>query len=189
MALSWKLFFGPGADADDAYAWFYEGLGKSGKMWNMISINKNLRRWRGRALWGLEWLGPALPQTLEEQKAGLITVRTQFYWLTQGPRLARRYCRTNHLEPIRIIDRSVEAIYKRLMSAYDSVEIEPGLVVSTGDIVEFQTHLKDPLPKTRMAINIQWAASRVAAMSGAADVSEEVEDGRTELRVREEHEP
>ena len=125
----------------------------------MVSLSPQLHVWWGKVYFGLKCLG-----ILPTDKPNEALVRVQFFWMPKVTTLWRRDDRdveklqhyvTNEQSPF--ADKGVAAL--RLS----------GRPVKTGDVFDIPV-AKNDARKMKMAVDLQWALTLIASMSGAADV-------------------
>ncbi|KAK0707548.1 hypothetical protein B0H67DRAFT_316136 [Lasiosphaeris hirsuta] len=152
------------SDCDEASlnewnGWFTARLGVSDQAWNMISLNTQLHKWWGKAHLGFKCQG-ILPGLTDEQQL----VRLQFHWLPRA------------LSGVRD-EQDLQIHLKNTWNLREGVAAfrTTARLVATGDILDVVVAAEDAF-KMKRAFDLQWALIRIAALTGTADVNDDVVD-------------
>lgn len=175
-------------------------LGCSDKVWNMISLNRQMHKWWSEAFFALKCLGIIPAQDL----SGDATIQLQFHWMprrAEGQQQTRqtdlkgkgwagatdaslhwaRPVNLNNGEAMKMVNDWKER------TQYGTPDILPtGGTVSaadaatcrllqTGHIVELQMSLEEA-ENIKAMVELQWACLQIASMSGAAGWNDFLED-------------
>ncbi|KAL7931257.1 hypothetical protein V8C35DRAFT_282885 [Trichoderma chlorosporum] len=142
--------------------------GSSDKSWNMISLHSTLHTWWRNCLFGVKCLG-IIPHSEEYSK-----VRLQFHWMPHHTR-----------KPDDLVAQPYEDVIREMLQSSVNAQGDLGLVtgmrrdsgreLETGQTFEICVE-KDDAWKMKAALDIRWAVTRLAAISGAARAWE-LEDG------------
>lgn len=153
-----------------------QSLGSLDKSWNMLCLHPTLHMWWSKCLFGIKCIG-ILPSDDEHS-----TVQIQFHWM---PR--------NGFKPHQLI----EPPYDNAISAMLQTIADDGGIIAdvrrdsfheleTGQTFEILVGNEDAV-KMKLVLDLQWAAVRLAAISGAAgvwqrghDLYDEDDDATTE---------
>ncbi|KAK3353046.1 hypothetical protein B0T25DRAFT_199987 [Lasiosphaeria hispida] len=139
--------------------WFTARLGVSDQAWNMINLNTQLHRWWGKVYLGFKCQG-ILTGPTDEQRL----VRLQFHWLPGALSGVRdEQDLQTHLTNTWNLREGVAAF---------RTTARP---VATGDILDVVVAAEDAF-KMKRAFDLQWPWIRIAALTGAADVDDDVVD-------------
>ncbi|KAL7907008.1 hypothetical protein GGI35DRAFT_457486 [Trichoderma velutinum] len=120
------------------------------KSWNMLCLHPLVRMWWSECLFGLKCLGI-------ESNGEHSTVKIQFHWMPM-----------NSVKPHQLVeppyDKAVDAMLESMVS-----DVQGGYFhgLESGQTFEIQLASEDAI-KMKAALDVQWVAVRLAAMSGAA---------------------
>ncbi|POR37327.1 Uncharacterized protein TPAR_02483 [Tolypocladium paradoxum] len=149
---------------DDAGTLLYDSIGCSDRAWNMLCLNRQLHWWWSKAFFAFKCLGI----TPKDESNSCIDI--QFHWI-----------RMRGTAPKAKVDVTVDSIQNLLRDSPTSecsfwaTHVDSGRAVDSGEIFEIVLEHKKAT-KMKIMIDIQWAITRLAAMSGGADAPELLDD-------------
>lgn len=119
--------------------------------WNMICLHPLLRMWWSECLFGLKCLGV-------DSDGEHSTVKIQFHWMP-----------INTVKPHQRVeppyDKAIDTMLESMVS-----EVQKGYFhgLESGQTFEIQLASEEDATKMKAALDVQWIAVRLAALSGAA---------------------
>jgi len=159
----------------EAQRYFASAVGVSDHKWNMVSLNRQLHEWWGRAFFALKCLDISdAPPDKEGKK--MKKLKLQFHWmpwrrttdepllgLTTADMFSGAFSRSTNGNPL---------APKPTIAA---LRVGSGQPVITGDI--FYAHIdSEHAEKMKLAFDIQWAIIQMTAIAGGAEALELVGD-------------
>ncbi|EHK16119.1 uncharacterized protein TRIVIDRAFT_65061 [Trichoderma virens Gv29-8] len=130
-------------------------LGGLNKSWNMLCLHPTLCTWWSQCLFGLKYLG-----FVTNGDGSSVAVQIQFYWMP------RNWVKPQELaEPP--YDEAIDAMLQTVV-ADEQRDSFPDL--ESGKIFEVLIDNEEEALKMKVALECQWVAVRIAALSGAARV-------------------
>ncbi|KAL7950122.1 hypothetical protein V8C42DRAFT_309537 [Trichoderma barbatum] len=139
------------------------GPGSSDKSWNMLCLHPTLHNWWGKCLFGLKFHG-ILPSSNVEMCA----IQLQLHWMPRNGSVARE-CTKADADAVQKMLQTIkrEQDYGLFTDSrkYDSRPLE------TGDVFSLVMPSEEA-DKMKTMIDIQWANTKLAAISGAAGIWE-----------------
>ncbi|KAL7792805.1 hypothetical protein V8C43DRAFT_322149 [Trichoderma afarasin] len=141
-----------GDSGDEICHVFLRGnLGSLDKSWNMICLHPLVRMWWSECLFGLKCLGI-------DSNGEHSTVKIQFHWMP-----------INTVKPHQRVeppyDKAIDTMLESMVS-----EVQKGYFhgLESGQTFEIQLASEEDATKMKAALDVQWIAVRLAALSGAA---------------------
>lgn len=180
-------------------------LGASDKSWNMISINSQLHRYWDNAYFGLKWMGVVGTSKMDvagpegasrmmatQELKEYVSFRVQWYWL---PDRVPDALQSHLIRPEgerrdagRQVDLDSEGVLHSVKNALRASAQQPnacstkgamardenGRLIESGRELILKVEATD-LDKIKTIIEAQWLAVRMAALSGAAEVADDLD--------------
>ncbi|SPN99153.1 uncharacterized protein DNG_02188 [Cephalotrichum gorgonifer] len=169
-------------------------LGCSDKVWNMISLNRQLHKWWAEPFFALKCLGiiPALGRGMNA------TIKLQFHWTPRRAQLQQtdpqgkgkgKDTDQHWARPVNLYNGEATNMVSdwKERRCYGTPEIlsmggivsaadaATGRILQTGRVVELRMPLQDA-EDMRAMVDLQWACVQIASMSGAAGQDDFLED-------------
>ncbi|KAK5651130.1 hypothetical protein OQA88_13247 [Cercophora sp. LCS_1] len=139
---------------------FHDYPAVSDKLWNMVSLNPQLRVWWGKAYFGFKCRG-IFPSERNEESL----VRVQFSWMPKTTKSWQQDDRNEGKLRAHLSNDQSPLADDGVVAFYPSAR-----PVTTGDTFDIPVAEPDG-KKMKMAFDIQWALIRLTALTGAADVN------------------
>ncbi|PTB49664.1 hypothetical protein M431DRAFT_126057 [Trichoderma harzianum CBS 226.95] len=119
--------------------------------WNMICLHPLLRMWWSECLFGLKCLGV-------DSNGEHFTVKIQFHWMPM-----------NSVRPHQLVEPPYDKATSAMLESMAS-DVQEGYFhgLKSGQIFEIQLPSEEDAEKMKAALDVQWVAVRLAALSGAA---------------------
>ncbi|KAL6789770.1 hypothetical protein J3E68DRAFT_412329 [Trichoderma sp. SZMC 28012] len=119
--------------------------------WNMICLHPLLRMWWSECLFGLKCLGV-------DSNGEHSTVKIQFHWMPM-----------NSVRPHQLVEPPYDKATSAMLESMAS-DVQEGYFhgLKSGQIFEIQLPSEEDAEKMKAALDVQWVAVRLAALSGAA---------------------
>ena len=171
--------------------------GLSDEPWNMINMNRIGHKYWEKAYFGLQWVGLCGEETgvdpVTKQEVTYTRFKVMFHWLSPKIREAiqthltyprgvkippKQLVRLDTLEDLRSLTDILGNILKEPHPIYSTKKAvlrdHQGRSIETGRVFEMKVDKRD-VDKMKAVIDVQWLAIQMAAFSGAAEVSDDLD--------------
>jgi hypothetical protein len=159
---------------DDLRTMFASSVGVSDQKWNMVSMNRTLHDWWGRAYFALKYLGTTSVRSKDTNPADIITLKLQFLWMPM------RKLNRQEGKPAQRFPKSAQGFFQAFNGTYGmpnegSAIGRPatGWLIESGDIF-YVTIQNKYVDRMVCALDVQLALILMIAMAGGAECLDDI---------------